>query len=256
MKPENTTAPARNAQINEAEWKVRVDLAACYRLVVKNGWDDLIYTHISAAVPGAEHQYLINPFGLTFEEITASNLVKVGLDGEVIGESPHRVNPTGFTIHGAVHAARPDAKCVIHLHTPSGTAVSMLECGLLPLSQHAMRFYRNIGYHAYEGVALDSAERERLVADLGQHKAMLLRNHGTLTCGVTVAEAYTLMYTLENACSLQLRAMAASRDLVIPPEPVLEYSLAQLLGDGTPEGELEWPALLRRLDREDSSYKN
>ncbi|MET0216455.1 MAG: class II aldolase/adducin family protein, partial [Burkholderiales bacterium] len=232
----------------------RVDLAACYRLVARNGWDDLIYTHISATVPGAEGQYLINPFGLGFDEVRASNLVKVDVRGRIIGESPYRVNPTGFTIHGAVHAARPDAHCVMHLHTTAGIAVSMLRCGLLPLSQHAMRFYKNVAYHDYEGVALDPAEEKRLTEDLGQHKAMILHNHGTLTCGVTVAEAYVLMATLEKACVTQLAAMAASKDVVVPPEEVLELAVSQLIDDSTPEGEMEWPSLLRRLERDDPSF--
>jgi len=240
--------------MSDAEWRTRVDLAACYRLVARNGWDDLIYTHISATVPGAEGQYLINPFGLGFDEVRASNLVKVDVRGRIIGESPYRVNPTGFTIHGAVHAARPDAHCVMHLHTTAGIAVSMLRCGLLPLSQHAMRFYKNVAYHDYEGVALDPAEEKRLTEDLGQHKAMILHNHGTLTCGVTVAEAYVLMATLEKACVTQLAAMAASKDVVVPPEEVLDLAVSQLIDDSTPEGELEWPSLLRRLERDDPSF--
>jgi len=240
--------------MSDAEWRTRVDLAACYRLVARNGWDDLIYTHISATVPGAEGQYLINPFGLGFDEVRASNLVKVDVRGRIIGESPYRVNPTGFTIHGAVHATRPDAHCVMHLHTTAGIAVSMLRCGLLPLSQHAMRFYKNVAYHDYEGVALDPAEEKRLTEDLGQHKAMILHNHGTLTCGVTVAEAYVLMATLEKACVTQLAAMAASKDVVVPPEEVLDLAVSQLIDDSTPEGELEWPSLLRRLERDDPSF--
>lgn len=245
----------RVADITEAEWRVRVDLAACYRLTWQNGWDDLIYTHISARVPGEKDEFLINPFGLGFDEITASNLVKIDLAGNIIGDSPRGVNATGFAIHGAVHSARPDAHCVMHLHTSAGVSLSMLECGLLPLSQHAMRFYRNIGYHAYQGLALNEAECARLIADLGPHKAMILRNHGTLTCGATVAEAYTLMFTLEKACVVQLKAMAASGDLVVPPTDVLERTLEQLLDDTVPEGEREWPALIRRLERQDSSFK-
>lgn len=240
--------------MTEAEWRVRVDLAACYRLVARNGWDDLIYTHISATVPGAEGQYLINPFGLGFDEVRASNLVKVDVRGRIVGESPYQVNPTGFTIHGAVHAARPDAHCVMHLHTNAGIAVSMLRCGLLPLSQHAMRFYRNIAYHDYEGVALNPAEEQRLIANLGRHKAMILHNHGVLTCGVTVAEAYVLMATLEKACVTQLAAMAASSELIVPPENVLDLAVSQLIDETTPEGELEWPSLLRRLEREDPCF--
>jgi ribulose-5-phosphate 4-epimerase/fuculose-1-phosphate aldolase len=244
----------RDAAASEAERKVRRDLAAAYRLVALAGWDDLIYTHISARVPGSHDEFLINPFGLAFDEITASNLVRIDLAGNIVGDSPWRVNATGFAIHAAVHAARPDAHCVMHLHTPAGISVSMLECGLLPLSQHAMRFYRNIGYHAYEGLALDPDEGARLVAALGPHPALILRNHGTLTCGATVAEAYTLMFTLEKACATQLAAMAASDRLVVPPTDVLERTLAQLAGDPMAEGEREWPALCRRVERHDPSF--
>jgi len=238
-----------------AERQVRVDLAAAYRLAALEGWDDLIYTHISATLPDSPGHYLINPFGLAFGEITPLNLVKVDIAGRIVEPGTHRVNPTGFAIHGTVHAARPDAHCVMHLHTPAGTAVSMLRCGLLPLSQHAMRFHGNIGYHDYEGVALEAAEQGRLVKDLGVHKAMILRNHGTLTCGATVAEAYVLMATLEKACAWQLAAMAASHDLIVPPEPVLQRSVAQLIDDTVPEGELEWPSLLRRVRASDPAFE-
>lgn len=240
--------------VTDAEWRTRVDLAACYRLVARNGWDDLIYTHVSATVPDAPGQYLINPFGLAFDEVRASNLVKVDVRGRIVGESPHKVNPTGFTIHGAVHAARPDANCVMHLHTTAGIAVSMLRCGLLPLSQHAMRFHGNIAYHHYEGVALDPAEEQRLIADLGSHKAMILHNHGVLTCGATIAEAYILMATLEKACVTQLAAMAASSGLIVPADAVLDLAVSQLIDDSTPEGELEWPSLRRRVEREDPGF--
>jgi ribulose-5-phosphate 4-epimerase/fuculose-1-phosphate aldolase len=237
-----------------AERQLRVDLAAAYRLVAMNGWDDLVYTHISASVPGDDGHYLINPFGLAFSEVTPDNLVKVDLSGRIVEPTTHPVNPTGFAIHGAVHAARPDARCVMHLHAPAGIAVSMLRCGLLPLSQHAMRFHGHLGYHDYEGVALDAAEQSRLVANLGRHPAMILRNHGTLTCGRTVAEAYVLMATLETACRLQLAAMAASPDLVVPPEAVLRKAVSQLVDDAVPEGAIEWPSLLRRVRAADPAF--
>lgn len=255
MTPDSERRPGAAPGMTDAEWQARIDLAACYRLIALEGWDDLIYTHASFAVPGSPGHFLINPFGLTFDEIRASNLVKIDLDGNLVGDSPYRVNVTGFVIHSAVHAARADAKCVIHLHSPAGTAVSMLACGLLPLSQHALRFHRNLAYHDYTGLAVDTAERASLVADLGTHNAMLLRNHGTLTCGGTVAAAWTLMYTLEKACRMQLDAMSASDDLVVPPPEVLARTREQLLSDDAAEGEREWPALLRRLDRTDASYR-
>lgn len=248
---------ARPAAIAEAEWRARVDLAACYRLAARKGWHDLIYTHISLRLPGREDgngAFLINPFGLTFDEITASNLLLIDFDGQVIDGSGRRANPSGFAIHGAVHRARADAHCVIHLHTDAGIAVAALDCGLLPLSQHAMRFWRDIGYHDYEGLAFGADEQARLVAELGAHRAMILRNHGTLTCGRTVAEAYVLMDTLEKACRTQLRAMAASVALRLPADEVLARSHAQLVADPAPEGALEWPALLRGLMRDDPGF--
>ena len=233
----------------EDEWRVRVDLAAAYRLAAMHGWDDLVYTHISASVPGVDGRYLINPFGQAFGEITASGLVEVDVDGRVIAPAGAEVNPSGFAIHGAVHAARPDARCVAHLHTRAGTAVSMLDCGLLPLSQHAMRFHRRIAYHDYGGLRFDADERVRLLRDLGPRKAMLLRNHGVLTCGATVAEAYVLMATLEKACTMQLAAMATGAALIQPPAEVVERT-AELLDDADcPDGALEWPALLRSVRR-------
>ena len=185
--------------IGDAEWRARVDLAACYRLVAERGWGDLIYTHISLAVPGEPGRFLINPFGLTFDEVTASNLVKIDIDGAIIGDSPHEVNATGFVIHGAVHAAREDARCVMHLHNEAAVSVSMLKDGLLPLSQHALRFYRDLAYHRYEGLALTESEKVRLVANLGTCRAMLLHNHGSLVTGRTVAEAFCLMDMLDKA---------------------------------------------------------
>jgi ribulose-5-phosphate 4-epimerase/fuculose-1-phosphate aldolase len=247
---------ADSGAMSDAEWQARVDLAACYRLVAERRWGDLIYTHISLAVPGEPGRFLINPFGLMFYEVTASNLVKIDINGNIIGDSPYEVNATGFVIHAAVHAAREDAQCVMHLHNESGIAVSMLQEGLLPLSQHALRFYRDLAYHDYEGLALSEAEKQRLTKNLGQKKAMLLRNHGTLVCGRTVAEAFCLMDMLDKACRTQLDAMAASLQLVMPSAEICERTFTQLTSDEQPEGEREWPALLRRLDRIDPSYKN
>jgi ribulose-5-phosphate 4-epimerase/fuculose-1-phosphate aldolase len=246
--PEDTSAE---------EWAVRVDLAAAYRLVAKFGWDDLIYNHISARVPGRDDHFLINPFGLAFDEVTASSLVKIDHEARIVGPSAHGVNGAGFVIHHAVHQARPELNCVMHLHTEAGMALSMLDCGLLPLSQHAMFFHNRIGYHAYEGIALNMAEQERLIADLGPHKAMILRNHGTLTAGATVSEAFVWMVWLEKAARAQLMAMAAGPGgLTVPDAAIAELTAATYERSPMPVGAREWPALLRRLDREDPSYRN
>lgn len=244
---------ARPPRVSAEEWRARVDLAACYRLAAQRGWGDLIYTHVSLRLPGRDDAFLINPFGLTFDEITASNLLLIDFDGGVIDGTDRIANPSGFAIHGAVHRARSDAHCVIHLHTDAGIAVSALEAGLLPLSQHAMRFWRDIACHDYQGLAFDADEQARLVTELGPHRAMILRNHGTLTCGRTVAEAFVLMDTLEKACRTQLQAMAAGA-VRVPPDEVLARTHAQLTADPAPEGTLEWPALLRGLMRLDPGF--
>ena len=244
-----------NAPETEAERQVRIDLAATYRLAALNGWDDLVFTHISARIPGT-HDFLINPFGLGFDEITASSLVRIDLDGNIVGDSPHAVNAAGFTIHSAVHQARPEIGCVMHLHTEAGMALSMMQGGLLPASQHAMRFYNRVGYHDYEGIALSLDERERLVADLGPHKILVLRNHGTLTAGETVAEAYVLMFYLEKAARAQLAAMSSGDQIVLPTAAVAEHTAKLFEGDSMAPGAREWPAQLRRLDRLDPSYKD
>lgn len=242
--------------MSDEERQVRVDLAACYRLVALNGWDDLIYTHISAMVPGEPGHFLINPFGLAFDEVTASNLVKITMDGEIVGESAHPVNVTGFALHGAVHAARADAVCVMHLHNTAGIAVSIQPHGLLPISQHALRFHERIGYHDYEGLAFSPSEGERMVTSLGAHPAMLLRNHGTLTVGRTVAEAFVLMATLIKACEIQLQALAGGAAPNLPSPAVQDKTAIQLEDGGAIEGVLEWPALLRKLDRIDASFRD
>lgn len=243
--------------VSEAEWDLRVDLAACYRLVAHFGWDDLIFTHISARVPGPEHHFLINPFGMLFDEITASSLVKVGLDGQKVMESPYEVNPAGFTIHSAVHAAREDAKCVLHTHSLNGVAVSAQKGGVLPISQQSIFVLSSLGYHAYEGVALRDDEKPRLVADLGDKSFLMLRNHGLLTVGETVADAFVFMYVFEAACMIQVRAQAGGGEL-IPIDPrIIAGAQAQAKqvtrGAG---GSLAWPGLLRRLDRIDPSFRN
>ena len=230
------------------EATTRRDLAAAYRLTARRGWDDIVWTHISASVPGEPGAYLINRFGLRFSEVRPDNLVKVDVAGRVIDGSSAPVNPSGFAIHGAVHAARPDAVCVMHLHTRWGQTLAALPDGLLPCSQPALRLWRRLGRHAYEGLAFENAERARLVAALGTLDGLILENHGTLTVGRTVAEAFVLMHLLERAAQIQIAAMAAGT-LVCVSDEVAERTQRQWLGDGTlPEGEDEWPALLRSLD--------
>ncbi len=252
-----TRAPSLKGKISEAEWQVRVDLAATYRLVHHYGWDDMIFTHISARVPGPEHHFLINPYGMLFDEITASSLVKIDLDGNKVEESEWPVNPAGFTIHSAIHAVREDAQCVIHLHSTDGVAVSAQEHGLLPLDQHAMMLLGDMAYHDYEGIALDLDERERLVHDIKNHSVMLLRNHGTLTCGKTCADAFLRMYYLERACSMQVRALAGGAKSNPTNQGVAEKTAGQgaVAFDGF-VGAMAWPALLRMLDRKDPSYRS
>jgi ribulose-5-phosphate 4-epimerase/fuculose-1-phosphate aldolase len=249
------TATAPTGITSPAEWQTRINLAACYQLCAQFGWDDGIYTHISAAVPGEPAHYLINPFGFRFDEIRASNLVKVDCEGNKVCRSQHAVNKAGFALHGAVHTARPDAACVMHLHNPNAIAVGMQGPGLLPLSPYALRFYGEMAYHDYEGLDMTPAEQARLSASLARHPAMLLRNHGSLTVGRTVAEAFVLMQTLDQACKLQLLAQSACMPLRQPSEAVCIKAHRELLGDGAPEGRLEWPALLRQLDATNPTYR-
>ena len=230
------------------ESTARRDLSAAYRLAARRGWDDIVWTHISASVPGEPGAYLINRFGLRFAEVRPDNLVKVDVAGHVIDGSGAPVNPSGFAIHGAVHAARPDAVCVMHLHTRWGQTLAALPGGLLPCSQPAMRLWRRLGRHAYDGLAFDVAERARLVAALGALDGLILENHGTLTVGRTVAEAFVLMHLLERAAQVQIAAMAAG-SLACVSDEVAERTQRQWIGDGSvPEGIDEWPALLRSLD--------
>ena len=243
-------------QVSEEEWEVRVNLAACYRLIAMYGWDDLIFTHISARVPGPDDHFLINAYGLLFEEMTASSLVKVDLDGEIVQETPYFINPAGFTIHSAVHAARESAGCVLHTHTRAGVAVASQREGLLPISQTAAVVLTSLGYHDYEGIALNEEEKPRLVADLGDNNFFILRNHGLLTVGETIPDAFLFMYALETACQIQVGAQSGGGELVPVPKPILEGMKAQveavLKGVG---GELAWPGLLRKIDRRDPSYR-
>jgi ribulose-5-phosphate 4-epimerase/fuculose-1-phosphate aldolase len=240
-------------KVSAEEWQARVDLAALYRLVAMHGWDDLIYTHISARIPGPEHHFLINPYGLLFEEITASSLVKIDLDGAILQDTPYFINPAGFTIHSAIHAAREDAKFVMHLHSDHGVAVAAQKDGLLPLSQHALIVLPRLAYHDYEGIALNHDERERLVADIGDKTLMLLRNHGTLAVGDTAANCWVGMYYLERACKMQVQAMSAGREniLIAPDASQAEVKAQVARGIG---GALAWPGCLRKLDRELPGY--
>jgi len=244
--------------VSPEEWALRVDLAAAYRLVAHYGWDDLIFTHLSARVPGPEHHFLINPYNMMFEEITASSLVKIDVDGNTVSDSPAPVNRAGFVIHSAIHAGREDAAAVLHLHTPHGQAVSAMAEGLLPHTQTAMIAGHDVAYHDFEGIATELDERERLVADLGPRHTMILRNHGTLTVGASVAEAFLRMYFLERACEAQILMLSAGRaNLNNPNQGVAEKVEQQSTGPGMAmlARGLAWPALLRKLDRIDPSYR-
>jgi ribulose-5-phosphate 4-epimerase/fuculose-1-phosphate aldolase len=244
-------------QVSAEEWQARVDLAAAYRLVALYGWDDLIFTHISSRVPGPEHHFLLNPYGMMFDEVTASSLVKIDLKGNKVADSPYFVNPAGFTIHSAVHAAREDALCVMHLHTDYGIAVSAQKNGLLPLSQQAMFALGSLAYHDYEGLALDEEEKPRLVNDFADKKFMILRNHGLLTVGRTAAEAFLGMFLLERACKIQILAQSGGAELSPIPNPILAKVASQM--DAVTAGQgaaLTWPGLLRKLDRIDPTYRD
>lgn len=249
--------PSVRDKVSKEEWQIRTDLAATYRLVAHHGWADMIFTHISARVPGPEHHFLINPYGQLFDEITASSLVKIDVDGNKVMESPYPVNPAGFTIHSAIHMAREDAQAVIHVHTADGVAVSCQQHGLLPMSQHAMLIHDDVAYHDYEGVALDHDERPRLVNDLGKKHLMILRNHGTLTLGGTCADAFLRLYYLERSCTIQVRALSGGTKINPTNDGVAEKTAGQgVQGFDGPIGGLAWPGLLRLLDRKDPSYRN
>ena len=248
----NLTA-SLHGKVSQEEWQARVDLAALYRLVALNGWDDMIYTHISARIPGPEHHFLINPYGMFFGEMTASALVKVDLDGKVLQETDYFINPAGFTIHSAIHAARDDAHFVMHLHTDQGVAVSAQKDGLLPITQHALIVLASLAYHDYESIALNLDERERLVADLGGKNMMLLRNHGTLSVGKTAADCWVHMFYLERACKQQVMALSGGRDKVLMTSEASQAEVRQQVSRGI-GGALAWPGCLRRLERESPGY--
>jgi ribulose-5-phosphate 4-epimerase/fuculose-1-phosphate aldolase len=238
------------AEVSAAEWKARVDLAAAYRLVDLYGMTDLIYNHITVRIPGTEH-LLINLYGLLYKEITASSLAKIDVEGNILwkADTEYGINHAGYVIHGAIHTARPDVGCVTHTHTRAGMAVSSMACGLLPLNQTSIRFHGHIGYHDYEGPAIDTDERARIVQSLGGHNALIMRNHGLLTCGPDISQAFNLLYQLEMSCRAQVDAMAARTELLVPPADIIDRTV-HLYRPGTrrPYGVLEWPAMIRRLE--------
>ena len=256
--PNNTAIASLKNKVSADEWQTRVNLAACYRLVAQYGWDDLVFTHITAKIPGAENQFLINPYGMMFAEINASSLVKIDLNGNKLdADNPFPVNPAGFTIHSAIHAARHDANCVLHVHTPNGIAVSAQKSGVLPISHQSNFVLASLAYHDYEGVALNDDEKPRLVQDLGEKTFLMLRNHGLLTVGETIADAFQAMYIFEATCMVQIRAQAGGGELIRIPQPILDGAKAQ--GKAVTKGlggNLAWPGLMRKLDRIDKSFRD
>ncbi len=248
----------------QSESELRLQLAAVYRLIHHFGWDELIWTHSTVRLPGSEDQFLINPYGYRFDEVKASNLVKVDAEGNIIGDAAQEINPAGFVIHSAIHRMRPDVRCIIHTHTVAGMAVAALDCGLLPISMYALGYHKQVAYHDFEGPSLDLDERARLGANLGRHNVLILRNHGLLVCGETVAQAFVRMYRLERACQVQLAAQATGAKLVIPPPEICGISaersdafLSTKGGDGySRRPNPEFDALLRLLDARDASYRD
>ncbi len=252
----DSTSSVRS-QVSPEEWKLRVDLAAAYRLVAHYHWDDLIFTHLSARVPGPEHHFLINPYGMLFDEITASSLVKVDLEGQKVMPSPYDINPAGFVIHSAVHAAREDARCVLHVHSLNGIAVSAQRAGVLPISQQSIFVLASLAYHDYEGVALRDDEKPRLVRDLGAKSFLMLRNHGLITVAGSVPDAFLALYLFESACAIQVRAQGSGGGELISIDPRIIAGAESQARQATRGlgGGLAWPGLLRRLDRQDPSYQ-
>ena len=249
--------PSVQNKVSAEEWQTRIDLAACYRLVALYGWSDLVFTHITAKIPGGENQFMINPYGMLFDEITASSLVKIDLAGNKLdSNNPFPVNPAGFTIHSAIHAARQDAKCVLHVHTANGVAVSAQKNGVLPISQQSIFVLASLAYHSYEGVALNDDERPRLVNDLGDKLFYMLRNHGLLTVGESIADAFLLMYFFESTCAIQIRAQAGGGDLTLIPQAIIDGAQQQAKqvtkGLG---GNLAWPGLIRKLDKMNPGFR-
>ena len=257
MLPKQQSWTNVRSRVTAEEWEQRVALAAVYRLVAHFRWDDLIFTHLSARVPGPDHHFLINPYGMTFDEVTASTLVKIDLDGSKVMDSPYEINPAGFTIHSAIHAAREDAKCVLHVHSLNGAAVSAQQNGVLPISQQSIFVLSSLAYHDYEGVALREDEKPRLVRDLGDKNYFMLRNHGLITVADNIPDAFLRLYTFESACMIQVRGQAGGGKLVAV-DPRILATAQQQAETVTAEagGALAWPALLRKLDRIDPSYRN
>jgi ribulose-5-phosphate 4-epimerase/fuculose-1-phosphate aldolase len=252
---ESIDIPSLRGKVSDEEWELRVDLAAAYRIVADYGWDDLIFTHLSVRIPGPEHHFLLNPYNLMFEEITASSLIKVDVEGNAIEPTPFITNPAGFTIHSAIHMAREDAHAVMHLHTPAGQAVSAQADGVLPLTQAAMLVREDVAYHEYEGLAVDMDERERIVEDMGSKNMMLLRNHGTLAVGETIGEAFVRLYTLERACQAQVMALSAGVNLNNPPQGSAQVAAQQgALALPAAAKHLAWPALKRKAYRLDRKF--
>jgi ribulose-5-phosphate 4-epimerase/fuculose-1-phosphate aldolase len=253
---ENFNVPSLRGKVPEAEWEARQELAAAYRMAAHHGWTHLVQNHISLRVPGTKDQFLINPYGFLYEQITASCLVKIDCDGRTLQDTPFEVNEAGFVIHGAIHMARPDLHSIIHTHSVAGMAVSSLDCGLLPLNQGAMRWYKRIAYHDFEGLSLETEERERLIADLGPHKSMILRHHGLLTAGVNVGEAFALMYHLEKACQTQMMVLASNQKYTIPSEALCERTASQFFRNSRVLGQRDWAALRQLADDLYPSYRN
>ncbi|HEY9095248.1 MAG TPA: class II aldolase/adducin family protein [Hydrogenophaga sp.] len=247
--------PSLQGQVSDDEWRLRVDLAAAYRLVALYGWSDLVFTHISARIPGPEHHFLINPYGLMFDEITASSLVKVDQDCNKLSDSPFPVNPAGFTIHSCIHAVRDDAGCVLHTHSRAGVAVSAQKCGVLPISQQSTFVLGSLAYHTYEGVALREEEQPRLQADLGSNNYLMLRNHGLLTVGKTIPDAFLSMYIFESTCRIQIDAQAGGELQMVDPRILEGISTVMKTATAGQGANLAWPALLRKVERSDPSYK-
>ncbi len=255
--PERLDIPSLQQRVSPEEWQMRVDLAACYRLVADFGWSDLVFTHLTARIPGPEHAFLINPYGMMFDEITASSLVKIDLHGNKLEDSPFPINPAGFTIHSAIHEAREDAICVLHTHSLNGAAVAAQEAGVLPISQPSIFVLNSLAYHGYEGLALNDDEKPRLVADFGDKTFLMLRNHGLLTVGKTVADAFLNMYIFEAACTIQVRAMAGGTPLTQIGTSIIDNAMKQAQQvTNSQYGSLAWPALLRRLERLDPGYRS
>lgn len=241
--------------VSDAEWDARVQLAACYRLVAKFGWDELIWSHISTIVPGPEKHILLNPYGVVFDQVTASSLVKLDLDGNIVGDSEHKLNPAGAVLHTPFYKHRDDVGCVLHLETDAGTGVSCQEDGLLPITQTALSLSNTIAYHAYEGFSLDFDECERLIADAGDKWVIFLRNHGTIVLGRTVASAFHMTFLVEQACRAQIAAQAGGAKLIFPPQEIVQHA-AQQQATEIEEGDMGWPSLIEALDRQDPSYRD